>query len=103
MSILHLPKQALSDASDILDHDLQDVGPTIASRFLAALERAICQIREEPGIASPRLAQVLQNPLLRIRPIKGFPYLIFYLNRAEGVEIWRILHTARDIPAFLRE
>lgn len=103
MSILPLPKQALSDARDILDHDLQDVGPTIAARFLAALERASCQLREEPGNGSPRLARVLQNPLLRIWPIKGFPYLIFYLDRAEGVENWRILHTARDIPAFLRE
>ncbi len=32
-----------------------------------------------------------------------FPYLLFYLERETSVDVWRLLHTSRDIPASLRE
>lgn len=72
-------------------------------RFLDRFERAIEQIRQEPGIGSRRMAATLGLPELRVWPVRDFPYLIFYLDRATGPEIWRLLHGARDIPVNLRE
>jgi toxin ParE1/3/4 len=34
---------------------------------------------------------------------EGDPYLIFYIDRDDHVDVWRVLHAQRDIPARLRE
>ncbi len=103
MSLPPLPQLALADVEAILDHYLSEAGVEVAGRFLDALETAITQIREQPGIGSPRLAQAMSARALRVWPVKGFPQMVFYLDREGGVEIWRILHVARDIPSTLRE
>ncbi len=103
MSLPPLPQLALTDVEAIVDHYLSEAGVEVAARFLDALETAIAQIRDQPGIGSPRLAQALNARALRVWPVKGFPQVIFYLDRAGSVEIWRILHSARDIPSNLRE
>ena len=33
----------------------------------------------------------------------GFPPLVFYLETKDCIDIWRVLHTARDIPAWMQE
>jgi plasmid stabilization system protein ParE len=33
-----------------------------------------------------------------VRPLAHFPYLVFYVVGDEAVDVWRILHTRRDIP-----
>ena len=103
MSLDNLPQLALTDVDQILDHYLAEAGTSVAERFLEAMELAIGHIRHEPGLGSPRLARAMQNAALRIWPVKGFPYLIFYLDLPEGVQIWRVLHAARDIPSNLRD
>jgi toxin ParE1/3/4 len=103
MSLDKLPQLALTDVDQIVDHYLAEAVPNIAARFLEALELALGQIQQEPGIGSPRLARAMQSLALRIWPVKGFPYLIFYLDLPEGPQIWRVLHTARDIPSSLRD
>jgi toxin ParE1/3/4 len=103
MNASSLPLLALTDVDDILNHYLTEAGVEIAGQFLDGLELSLRQIGQEPGIGSPRLALSLKEPALRVWPIRGFPYLIFYLNRPTGVEIWRVLHTSRDIPSQLRE
>ncbi len=30
-----------------------------------------------------------------------FPYVVFYVDRADSVDVWRILHARRDIAASL--
>ena len=40
---------------------------------------------------------------LRSWPVRGFPYLVFYAERGDRIDILRLLHTARDIPESLRE
>jgi plasmid stabilization system protein ParE len=32
----------------------------------------------------------------------GFPYLIFYVERESELDVWRMLHGQRDIPAWLQ-
>ena len=33
----------------------------------------------------------------------SFPILIFYVERETEIDVWRVLHDARDIPAWMRE
>ena len=40
---------------------------------------------------------------MRMRPVRGFEkYLNFYMPRADGIEIVRILHSARDIESLFQ-
>ena len=80
-----------------------EAGPEVARRFLVAVEEGLRFIRDFPGAGSPRYASDAARPDLRVWRIKRFPMLIFYRETATGIEILRILHAARDIPASLRE
>ena len=39
---------------------------------------------------------------LRFRPVGKFPYLIFYVETEADIDVWRVLHGARDIPAWMQ-
>lgn len=38
-----------------------------------------------------------------IPPLDRYPYLVFYVEGKEDLDVWRVLHGQRDIPAFQRE
>ena len=35
--------------------------------------------------------------------VRGSPYLVSYVEREADIDVWRVLHAARDIPAWLQE
>lgn len=72
-----------------------------AVAFLDALEAAFTLLSEQPGIGSTRYAHLLPGATLRMWSLNGFPHLIFYLDRADTLEVIRVLHGARDLPAKL--
>ena len=37
------------------------------------------------------------------RPVGGFPCLIFYVEHDTHLDIWRVLHAQRDVPAWTGE
>ncbi|WP_369939838.1 type II toxin-antitoxin system RelE/ParE family toxin [Xanthomonas medicagonis] len=78
-------------------------GPTLELAFVDALEAAIKTIARHPGIGSTRHAVLLKLSHLRFWPLEGFPSLIFYVERETHVELWRLLHAQRDIPAWMAE
>lgn len=71
---------------------------TAAERFLAAAEAAFTQLSAMPGMGA--VCQFV-NPAaqgLRFWPITGFRrYLIFYRPLADGIEVVRVIHGARDL------
>lgn len=69
----------------------------------AAVESAARRIGRNPRLGSLRFAYELSVPDLRVMAVGTFPYLLFYLERERSVDVWRLLHTSRDIPASLRE
>jgi len=77
--------------------------PDAGENFITALEKAIGHIGRHPGSGSPRYAIELGLPDLRFWQIKRYPYLVFYVEHDDHVDIWRILHGQRDIPAWLRD
>ena len=86
-----------------LGHYLAEAGETVALDFVEAMEEVVQGICEQPGSGSPRYAHDLDIPGLRFRAVGKFPYLVFYVERETEVDVWRVLHGARDIPAWLRE
>jgi toxin ParE1/3/4 len=42
-------------------------------------------------------------PGLRFWPLTCDPYLIFYIERPQHIDVWRVLHGQRDIPAWMQE
>ena len=66
-------------------------------------EDARPHIGERPASGSPRNAHELDLPGLRFRTVRKFPYLVFYVERKTEIDVWRALHGARDISAWMRE
>lgn len=98
-----LRERALRDIDDAVAYYLDAAGAKVALGFVDALERACRHLSTHPGIGSPRYAHELDLPDLRCWPLQRFPYLIFYVEGENGVDVWRVLHAERDIPAWLRE
>jgi toxin ParE1/3/4 len=86
----------------IVAHYLAEAGRAVALEFVEALDRALRHIGEHPAAGSPRYAHELDLPGLRVWPVRRFPYLVFYVEGAEEIDVWRILHGRSDIPAWLR-
>jgi toxin ParE1/3/4 len=68
-------------------------------QFVDAVERAIGQISRSPQSGNLRFSYELGIPGLGARPLARFPYLVFYVVGDEVVDVWRVLHTRRDIPS----
>ena len=76
----------------------------LADRFTAAVDATCVQLRTHPrsGTAYHPNAKRLKG--LRRIPVQGFEqYLIFYLPSAAGIDVFRVLHGARDIQNLLSD
>lgn len=98
-----LRDRARCDIEDAVEYYSAEAGSEVALGFIDAVEDALRTIADQPGVGSPRYAQELGVPGLRSRSVGRFPYLIFYVDHVEEVDVWRVLHAARDIPARMRE
>jgi toxin ParE1/3/4 len=99
-----IPRQrANRDIDEAVDYYLRDAGEKAALGFIDALDRAYRHIPRHPATGSPRYAHELDLPGLRSWPLKRYPYLVFYVERDDHIDVWRILHAERDIPAWMRE
>ena len=98
-----LRERADRDAEEAVDHYLREAGEKIALGFVDALEGACAHIADHPAAGSSRHAHELNLPGLRAWPLKRYPYLLFYAERDDHVDVWRLLRAERDIPAWLWE
>ena len=48
-------------------------------------------------------AHELNLPGLRFWPLARYPHLVFYVERPQPIEVWRVLHGQRDIPAWMQQ
>jgi toxin ParE1/3/4 len=90
------------DIGEPLDHHV-GMSASAAEGFVGAVERALAHIQRAPGTGSPRWAHELNIPGLRSWPCGRYPYIVFYMPLSDRIEIWRVLHGRRDIPAWLAE
>jgi toxin ParE1/3/4 len=95
--------QAIQDVEDAIDYYLAEDADSAALGFIDALGKAYAHIGRQPGIGSPRYAHALNLPGLRSWPLAGYPHLIFYLENEDHIDVWRVLHGHRDIPAWIQQ
>lgn len=96
-------EQAHRDVEDAVAHYLAEDAESASLGFIDALEKAYSHIGRHPATGSPRYAHELNLPGLRSRPLTRYPYLVFFVERPDHVDVWRVLHGQRDIPAWMQE
>lgn len=96
-----LSAQARRDIRQITAWYREEGGTPLALQWVAAMEDGLRYIGAHPKAGSPRYATTLQLGDLRFFPVNGFPYLVFYFERQQQIDIGRVLHTRRDIPAWM--
>jgi toxin ParE1/3/4 len=95
-------EQANRDVEDAISHYLAEDAEHAARGFVDALEQAYAHIGRHPATGSPRYAHELNLPGLRSWPLTRYPYLVFYVEHADRIDIWRVLHGQRDIPTWMQ-
>ncbi len=98
-----LRQQAEQDVDDVISYYLSQTAGQAALGFIDAIERAYDHLASYPESGAPRHAHELNIPGIRFWPIQSYPYLIFYMDRADYVDVWRVLHAERDIPNWMQE
>jgi toxin ParE1/3/4 len=99
-----VPRELASwDVEEAVEHYLAEATDKVALGFIDALEAAYAHIARHPASGSPRYAHQLGLADLRFWPLKRYPYLVFYVERDEHIDVWRVLHEQRDIPAWMKE
>jgi len=93
---------ASQDVDQAIAYYLEQQAEAAALGFIDALEHAYNQIGLYPDSGSPRYAHELDLPRLRSWPVKGYPHMVFYVDRPDYVDVWRVLHGMRDIPTWLQ-
>ena len=97
-----IPRDAARrDVDDAIAHYLTTAGENAALGFIAALQAAYRRIARHPGIGSPRHGHETGIDGLRSWPLRRYPYLVFYCDTAAHIDVWRVLHAQRDIPAWM--
>jgi toxin ParE1/3/4 len=91
------------DIDDALTYYLSEGVKQAALGFIDALEQTYAHIGRHPATGSPRYAHELNLPGLRFWPLVRYPHLVFYVERPQHIEVWRVLHGQRDIPAWMQE
>lgn len=96
-------EQANQDVDDAIAHYLEEASSSVALGFIDALERGYTHIGRHPGTGSPRHGHELDLPGLRAWALSSYPYLVFYIERPDHIDVWRVLHGQRDIPAWMQD
>lgn len=91
------------DVDETIDRYLLEASTKVALGFVDELEKAYAHIARHPASGSPRYAHQLGLADLRFWPLGRYPYLVFYIERDESIDVWRVLHTQRDIPNWMNE
>lgn len=93
-----LRARAAADIDDAIAHLRDNAGDEVARAFIDALENGVNHIARSPSVGSLRFSYELGIPELRARTVRRFPYVIFYMPLGDHIDIWRVLHSRRDIP-----
>ena len=98
-----IPRElAQRDIEDAVDYYAREVGSHTALSYVEDLQNAYQLIAGHPASGSLRYGYEIGLPGLRNVQLKRYPYLIFYLEQTDHIDVWRVLHAKMDIPAWLQ-
>jgi toxin ParE1/3/4 len=101
MKVIRRPLARL-DLIDEATYLEENASLEIAERFLDAAEETFVNLARLPLIGSTRPWLSSELTELRQWRVKDFEdLLIFYLPLSNGVEVVRVIHAKRDLPAIL--
>ncbi|HEU4627584.1 MAG TPA: type II toxin-antitoxin system RelE/ParE family toxin [Steroidobacteraceae bacterium] len=95
--------RAERDVDEAIDYYLSENAPEAALGFIDALEKAYSHIGRHPDAGTSRYAGDLSLPGLRFWRLKKYPHVIFYVERSNHIDVWRVLHGMRDIPTWMQD
>jgi toxin ParE1/3/4 len=99
-----IPRElAAQDIDEAIAYYLSEDAIQAAPGFVDALERAYAHIVRHPAAGSPRFAHELNLPGLRARSLRSYPHWVFYIEKDDHIDVWRVLHGQRDIPLWLND
>ena len=78
-------------------------GERLARRFADSVDTAIRRVARHPAAGSPRYEELTKIAGLRSRQLRQFPYLVFYIEHPDHIEVLRVLHAERDLMAELSD
>ena len=91
------------DINETINYYLDENAESAALDFIDALEQAYAHISLHPATGSPRYAHELNLAGLQSWLLTGFPYHVFYVEQPDHINVWRVLHGQRDIPAWIQQ
>jgi toxin ParE1/3/4 len=97
--LVRLRRLAAADVEGASEYYRREAGQRTALDFIDAVESAVKLIRRSPQVGSLRFAYELAIPDLRAWPMQRFPHVVFYVVTDLEIDVWRVLHTRRDVEA----
>jgi toxin ParE1/3/4 len=93
---------AAADIETTSDYYVDLVSEQTALEFIDAVERGIRRISRSPNVGSLHFAYELALPGVRAWPLQRFPYVVFYVAASDEIDVWRVLHSRRDLSEALQ-
>jgi toxin ParE1/3/4 len=98
------PREAARrDVEAAVDYYAREAGADVATGFIDALQTAYRFIGDHPAAGSPRYPNELGLPGLRSHILRRYSHIVFYVERDDHIDVWRVLHAHQDIPVWMRE
>ena len=108
MSTMNIPVP--NDLNFFMDEPISQRGYGTSSEYV---REWICEDQDRLLLRSLLLAGATSSPAtpadarhfdgLRSWPLTSFPDTVFYVERQDGVDEWRVLHSLRDMAVWLQE
>ena len=76
-------------------------GSELAERFFAAAVGAVRSVEHMPGVGSPLVGERIGIPDLRRVGVEGFPCAWFYIERADHLDVIRLVADRQDLDDLL--
>ncbi len=86
-----------------VDYYVMAASTDVAVDFLNDFENAVAYISQFPATGSPKYGYEPSLAGIRFWPLKKFPYLIFYIETEDQIDVWRVMHGSMDITAELHD
>ncbi len=101
MKLVRVRPEADWDVDHAVAYRVESEALAAAQQLFLEREAAFAGLGQPPKVGSPRYGRVL--PGLRFWIWRLHPYLICPVKRLRFIDVLRVLHLARDLPAALRQ
>ena len=97
MSRIHRRPGVDDDVFELAQY-LIDRSDDSARRFVDAVQKTLKDLAAMPGVGSPKQFRDPALAAVRSWRVEGFPnYLIYYVPTGDGIDVFAIMHGARDV------